>query len=110
MATRPISITALLSAVKLAKANPQMTFTVKKGQPITSKDVLTLWRNGIAQKCARGAELTPRQHARHDDLAIDARRIQEYRQGMRCSGCRGLLRDARMRRRYPHINNQPWSQ
>ena len=39
-------------------------------------------------------------------LALDARRVNEYQQRIRHTGCRGLLRLPEMQQRYPHINNQ----
>lgn len=109
MSIRPKSTAALIEAVKVARADPRALFPVPGGFPLTAGDVLALWERGVHARASRGLpQLTPQQERRHADLQVDARRINDYvGQRVRHTGCRGLLRDARMQRRYPHINNQP---
>lgn len=71
--------------------------------------MLELWTRGVHARASRGLPvLSARGERRHRDLQLDARRINEYvGQRIRHTGCSGLLRDATMQARYPHINNQP---
>lgn len=104
----PNSISALLEAVRLAKANPLMQFRVK-GDPwgMDSRDVLSMWRRGVDARASRGLPVfTPAQEEAFQDLRLDAQRINEYAARIRHSGCRNLLRTPKMKRRYPHIDNQ----
>lgn len=109
MSIRPKSTAALLLAVKVARQNPQALFNVPGEFPLRADDVIRLWERGVHARASRGLPaLSPRAERRHADLQLDARRINEYvGQRIRNSGCRGLLRDAAMQARYPHINNQP---
>lgn len=102
MPIRPVSVSALLKAVKIAKNNPRAEFVVPGDWPMLSVDVLAMWRQGVQARCNRGLRIAPDCF----DLIHDARCINDYARGIRHSGCRGLLRTARMRARYPHINNQ----
>lgn len=105
----PNSICALLEAVRLAKANPLMQFRVK-GDPwgMDSRDVLSMWRRGVDLRASRGLPVfTPEQEEVYQDLRLDAMRINEYAARVRHSGCRNLLRTQKMKRLYPHIDNQP---
>jgi hypothetical protein len=105
---RPRSITALLQAVRIAKANPYARFEVPGNFSMDSQDVLRMWSDGLMAKCNRGLpQLTPTQRRRYLDTRLDARVINDYARGIRSSGSRGMLRTARMQRLYPHINNQP---
>lgn len=106
----PKSWSALIRAVKLAKLDPGASFSVPGDWPLSSRDVMQLWERGVHARASRGLPiLSARQLRRYDDLKIDALRINEYRRGIRSSGCRGLLRDQRMKRKYPHIDNQSCS-
>lgn len=106
--TVPKSIGSLLKAVRLAKSNPYMRFKVPGDWDMTAKEVLRMWTDGVHARASRGLpQLSAKQLKRHLDLQIDARWINEYARGVRCTGCRGLLRDSRMKRKYPHIDNQP---
>jgi hypothetical protein len=109
MTIRAKSTTALLQAVKIARENPRALFNVPGDFPMRADDVLRMWERGVQARASRGLpELTAAQERRHCDLKVDARRINEYiGQRIRNTGSRGLLRDARMQRKYPHINNQP---
>lgn len=109
MSIRPISTAALLQAVKIARQDPRHLFPVPGQFPLRADDVLTLWTRGVQARASRGLPvLSARAERRHADLQVDARRINEYvGQRIRNTGCRGLLRDAAMQARYPHINNQP---
>lgn len=107
--TYPNSISALLEAVRLARSNPLMHFRVK-GDPVgmTAQDVLRMWRRGVDRRASRGLPVfTPAQEEVFQDLRLDALRINEYAARVRHSGCRNLLRTQKMKRRYPHIDNQP---
>lgn len=109
MSIRPKSTAALLHAVKIAREHPQASFSVPGQFPLTAADVLRLWERGVHARASRGLPvLSARAERRHADLQLDARRINEYvGQRIRHTGSRGLLRDAAMQARYPHINNQP---
>lgn len=109
MTIRPKSTAALLEAVKVARANPAARFDVPGQFPLSSAEVLLLWRNGVQARASRGLPaLSARGERFHADMQDDARRINEYvGQRIRHSGCRNLLRTAAMQARYPHINNQP---
>lgn len=109
MSICPKSTAALLQAVKIARSNPYARFPVPHDVPLPSAEVLALWQRGVHARASRGLpQLTDAQERRHFDLQVDARRINEYvGQRLRSTGSRGLLRDARMQARYPHINNQP---
>jgi hypothetical protein len=109
MSIRPISTAALIQAVKIARADPRAMFTVPGDFPLRADDVLRLWTRGVHARASRGLPvLSARAERRHADLQIDALRINEYvGQRVRHTGSRGLLRDAAMQARYPHIHNQP---
>lgn len=109
MTIRPKSTAALIEAVKVARADPRALFSVPGDFPLRAADVLALWTRGVHARASRGLPaLSARGERRYRDLQVDARRINEYvGQRIRHTGSRGLLRDAAMQARYPHINNQP---
>lgn len=108
MTVRPKSISALLQAVRAAKSNPHIRFTVPGDYDMDADDVLKLWRRGVDARASRGLpQLSPEKERAFRDLQVDARRINEYASRVRHSGCRNLLRHPTMKRRYPHIDNQP---
>jgi|SRR3990172_6521291 len=102
----PKSIHALLDAVALAKRDPSIKFRVPGDWTIDGHAVLTMWNRGITAKCNRG--LPTSSDERYLNLKLDARTINDYYgHRIRHTGSLGLLRDIRMQRKYPHINNQP---
>ncbi|MBQ0918276.1 hypothetical protein KBW71_07450 [Hydrogenophaga aromaticivorans] len=105
---KPKSLGALCEAVRLSKANPHMEFGVKGDVSVmTSHDVLAMWRSGVDARASRGLhQLTLAQEKRYSDTQWDAQKVNEYASGVRSSGCRNLLRSPRMKRRYPHVDNQ----
>ena len=104
MAIQPASTAALIKAVQIAKTNPHARFAVPGSFHLTSKDVLEMWKSGLMARCNRGLTVAPDDF----DLRWDAMRINEYvGKRIRHSGCRNLLRTAKMKARYPHIDNQP---
>lgn len=108
MPIKPTSITALLAAVRIAKSNPDARFSVPGHFDLDAQDVLALWGRGVNARASRGLPVfSKKAQTDFEDLLIDARRINEYASGIRHSGCRGLLRHPRMKRRYPHIDIQP---
>lgn len=109
MTIRPKSTAALVHAVRVARQNPQAMFSVPGDFPLRADDVIRLWERGVHARASRGLPaLSARGERRYSDLQVDARRVNEYvGQRIRNTGCRGLLRDAAMQARYPHINNQP---
>jgi hypothetical protein len=106
------SVRALLDGVVACKANPSIRINVLGGFPITGQAFLEgVWQRGVQAKCNRGVPpLSPRGKQAYRDLLHDARTINAYcRDRVRHSGCRNLLRNPKLRRRYPHIDNQPKS-
>lgn len=108
MSIRPTSTRALLQAVRLAKQCPQARFAVPGSFDLTSADVLDMWRRGVDARASRGLpQVSPAQEIAYSDLRWDATQVNDYACGVRHSGCRNLLRTVSMKRRYPHIDNQP---
>lgn len=108
MPIRPKSIPALLQAVRVAKSNPHARFSVPGDFDLDAGDVLRLWRRGVDARASRGLpQLSPEKERAFLDLQWDSARINEYASRVRHSGCRNLLRHPAMKRRYPHIDNQP---
>ena len=104
----PKSINALLRAVALAKSNPQAIFPVPGGFPLSSEELLRFWRDGVHRRASRGLAYPANADQRLCDLRVDAHRINDYQRRIRHTGSRNLLRDQRMKRKYPHIDNQPF--
>ena len=105
---RPKSPAALLAAVRLARSEPGAMFPVPGGFPLTSAQLLAFWRKGVDARASRGLKaLSPDEEESFEDLRWDAARVNEWKAGIRHSGCRNLLRTPAMKRRYPHIDNQP---
>jgi len=106
----PKSVGALVTAVRLAKRDPQARFSGPGIWPdLRSADILRLWRQGVDRRASRGlATYSGHEQRKYEDLEWDARRINEFASRIRHSGCRNLLRTPRMKRRYPHIDNQAW--
>ena len=103
MTIRPKSTAALIQVVRIAKTNQNARFPVRGSFDMTSSDVLAMWSSGLMARCNRGLTIGS------DDLDLrwDAMRINEYiGKRIRNSGCRNLLRTAKMKARYPHIDNQ----
>ncbi|HRJ52222.1 MAG TPA: hypothetical protein PLE99_05620 [Candidatus Thiothrix moscowensis] len=113
MVHRVKSIRALLSAVVACKANPAIVINVPGDFPITGRQFLQdVWLRGLGVKCRRGLPaLSQRGEQAYLDVQHDARVINGYYgQRIRHSGCRNLLRNQKLKRRYPHIDNQPADQ
>lgn len=104
---RPKSTAALIQAVKIAKANPRASFRVPGHHSLKAWEVLRMFRDGVMARCNRGIELTPAQEWNHDEMQLDARTINDYcGKRIRNTGCQNILRNLKMRAKYPHINNQ----
>ena len=104
----PKSIQALLQAVALAKSNPDATFSVPGGFPMSSEELILYWQKGVHRRASRGLVYPADADDRLSDLRWDAMQINHYQERrIRHSGCRNLLRDKRLKRKYPHIDNQP---
>lgn len=104
----PRSISALLQAVRMARANPNMRFSGPGLFPdLSANDVLKLWSDGIQRRCSRGLNIPARAERGFVDLMVDAGNINDYRNRIRHSGGRNLLRTPWLKKRYPHIDNQP---
>ena len=101
----------LLATARWLKAHP--TGLVPTGMWITqtwsAADFWQWFRTCLHAKINRG-DTRPWRKLRTDyqsDLAHDARLINDYTgRRIRCTGSRGLLRTAELRRRYPHIDTQ----
>lgn len=103
-AIRYRSTSTLLSAVKIARRDPQHWFNVPGWFPIQGSEVLRNFADGVMRRCNRGLELG--NEARYQDLLHDARIINDSKRRIRWSG-RNLLNDARLAKRYPHVHNPP---
>lgn len=104
----PKSYAALIEAVRIAKKNPHSRFPVNGDRfGLTAQEVLLMWRRGVDARASRGLkQLTAEQEQRYSDTQWDALKINEYASRIRHSGCRNLLRTAKLKRRYPHVDNQ----
>ncbi|MDD5394848.1 MAG: hypothetical protein PHE17_17660 [Thiothrix sp.] len=106
------SIRALLDVLAASKQNPSIRINVPGDFPITGEYFLrNIWHRGLQTKCSRGLPaLSQRGGQACHDMQADARHINAYyRDRVRHPGCRNLLRNPKLKRRYPHIDNQPKS-
>lgn len=108
------SISVLLAACRLAQANPDALFATESWtDPVWNVPQFRTWLSRCID--AKINRHDPRlkwrkfQDGYHADLRCDARMVNEY-MGLRHrhSGSQQLLRTDEMKRRYPHVNNQPF--
>lgn len=110
--TYTTSAGTLISAMRWARENLAGLFeTGIWTQPTWTVEDLRRWfRKCLNQKINRHAPAAGRKHTRdyQSDLRHDARVIADYTQRRaRSSGSRNMLRTKEMKRRFPHIDNQP---
>jgi len=106
---KPKSARALLDGLQTAKQQPDATFKMDWATIYSGQDFRNWFRSCLHQKINERGGVGPtfEQDQRFRDLAHDAMIINEYTgERIRRPGI-NVLRDARMQRRYPHINNQP---
>jgi len=103
MIIAPKSTTALLKAVRAARANPYIMFDVPGRFPLSADDVIRMFQKGVMARCNRGMKSV---EGRYDieDWRHDQRVIQEAHRRIRRPG-RNVLRIPALKARYPHIDN-----
>lgn len=108
MSARTPTIRALVEAKRLALAHPDdVCIRYDWCTTWTGNEFRAWFRARLNAKINTLGGLTQPSEERCRNLALDARTINDYvGRRVRHYGCRGLLRDPRMQRRYPHINCQ----
>lgn len=110
--TKLYSARTLVAAMYAAKADPRLCFPTGcwPNDRLTATEFRQWFTACLEHKINRAL---PQLGRKHDsdyqlDLQCDRRTIDDYTQRrVRNTGCTGMLRTPELRRRYPHINNQP---
>ncbi len=102
-----INTSNLVAAYKFFKQNPEGSITTGIWtMPNMTRAEFKKWFVSCLHKKTGGEALTEKDW----DLIWDARVVNEYYgKRIRHSGSRGMLRTEKMRKKYPHINNQPYN-
>jgi hypothetical protein len=101
------TINSLISTYRAAKTwEPDAPFLKVHGEVLTAGEWIAWYRSCLSAKINRHLDTLAVDIA---EMEYDRRRVEAYyHQGIRNSGCRGLLRTRYMRKRFPEVNNQAW--